>query len=190
MNSEIKTTDEEYRNEFERKKAVFNQICEQFRHLNAQMNRVPPFAVTVTGGVWYAAIVVDDYGGAMNDPSLEALARSALMIFAAFANFSLILIAIRIRDVMKGYLDRMAEYGGEEWAVVPTSLHWFRDYSMISLYAIMILAGGFLSLAAACLLWPNESYHGGFGIAFVAILFFTVFWLARRLPKWFMQKKT
>lgn len=67
----------------------------QFRHLNEQMNKIPPFAVTLTGGFWYIAVIVSNYGEGLTGTS-EALARFALMIFSGIANLALILIAVRI----------------------------------------------------------------------------------------------
>src|SRR5690606_10194529 len=67
--------------ELEFAQTVFQQNFEQFRHLNAQMNRIPAFAVTLTGGFWYVAVVVESYGQSL-DPMREQLARWALMIFA------------------------------------------------------------------------------------------------------------
>ena len=59
---------------FEHAKAAFEQNFAQFRHLNDQMNRIPAFAVTLTGGFWYVA-VVSSYGQALG-PVREHLARS------------------------------------------------------------------------------------------------------------------
>ena len=33
-------------------KAVFDQNFQQYRMLNEQLNRIPPLAVTLTGGFW------------------------------------------------------------------------------------------------------------------------------------------
>ena len=70
--------------EFERAKAAFDQNFEQFRHLNDQMNRIPAFAVTLTAGFWYVA-VVSDYGGTLGAVE-EKLARFALMLFAGICD--------------------------------------------------------------------------------------------------------
>lgn len=82
--------------EFEVAKASFDQNFQQFRHLNDQMNRLPAFAVTLTGGFWYMALVVANYGRALG-PVEESLARWGLMIFAGLCDLTLACIAIRVR---------------------------------------------------------------------------------------------
>ena len=53
---------------FEREKACYQQNFEQARSLNGQMNRVPVLAMTLTGGLWFAAGVTETFvngGGIM-----------------------------------------------------------------------------------------------------------------------------
>jgi hypothetical protein len=173
---------------FDREKASFEQNFQQFRHLNEQMNKVPPFAVTLTGGFWYVA-VVQHFSGRL-DPELEATARFALMIFAAIANVMLIFISIRIRDVMKSYQDKVMEFM-DIWKPdsAKQSFLWYRDYSMISMYAVMMLTGSVLSVAGAFFLfWPRTGIPlcyaiGGVGFGFVAIIV-----ASNGMPKWFTRQ--
>lgn len=168
---------------FERAKASFEQNFAQFRHLNDQMNRIPAFAVTLTAGIWYVA-VVSDYGDTLS-PVREALARFSLMIFAGICDVALVCIAIRIRDVMTDYLDRVKRFEGEWWTEYGPSLPMFRDYSMISLYSVLILAGAVLSWAGAfALFWPFQRLSAWWGLAILVLAVVAVVILAYQVPRW------
>lgn len=169
---------------FEHAKAVFEQNCAQFRHLNDQMNRIPPFAVTLTGGFWYVAVAVGHDGTHNGD--LDALARFALMIFAGICDFALVGIAIRVRDVMSTYLRRMARFQGPSWvggdddpaARLP-------DYSMISMYAILMFAGGVLSWVGAFVLFRPERFLTLWqGAGAVAFALAAVLGASYIVPRW------
>lgn len=166
----------------ERAKASFEQNFEQVRHLSSQMNRIPAFAVTLTAGFWYVA-VVSDYGNTL-DPLKEQLARFALMLFAGVCNFWLVFIAVRIRDVMADYLDRVERFEGDWWSKQSPSMFFFRDYAMISIYSVLILAGTAFSWVGAFLLfWPSVlSIWWGIG-ALLGVLLLSVLG-AYHLPKW------
>ena len=168
---------------FEVAKAAFDQNFQQFRHLNEQMNRLPAFAVTLTGGFWYVAVVVSTYGHALS-PVEEHLARWGLMVFAGLCDLMLVCIAIRVRDVMADYLDRVRRFEGVWWTERTPSLPIFRDYSMISMYAVLILAGTVLSWTRAFVLfWPAElPLWWGILVAVCALLGTgaSAYWI----PKW------
>lgn len=168
---------------FEHAKAVFDQNFTQFRHLNDQMNRIPAFAVTLTGGFWYVA-VVSDYGNTLG-PVREHLARFALMLFAGLCDFALVCIAIRVRDVMADYLDRVRKFEGEWWSERTPSLPLFKEYSMISMYSMLIIAGALLSwVGAFVLFWPSDHLSYCWGIlALISALAVTVT-MAYLLPRW------
>lgn len=176
--------------EFEFAQIVFQQNFEQFRHLNAQMNRIPAFAVTLTAGFWYVAVVVENYGQSL-DPTREQLARWALMIFAGLCNFALVSIAIRIRDVMDDYLNRVRRFEGTWWTERTPSLPWFRDYSMISMYSVLIIAGGVLSwVGAFVLFWPTETIQVWWGMLSVIAVVATVLLFAYRIPRCLAPKSS
>ena len=175
-------------NEFDFAKAVFEQNFEQFRHLNDQMNRIPAFAVTLTGGFWYIAVVVADYGNGLDSAS-EQIARWALMIFAGICNFALIGIAIRIRNVMSDYLDRVRRFEGDWWTERTPTLPMFISYSMISLYSVLILAGGILSWAAAFVLfWPARTIFVGWGVLIVIGALAALFVCSYLISRWLTPK--
>lgn len=168
---------------FEHAKAAFDQNFAQFRHLNDQMNRIPAFAVTLTGGFWYIA-VVSDYGQALG-PFREQLARFALMLFAGLCDFALVCIAIRVRDVMADYLDRVRRFEGRWWSERTPSLPIFKDYSMISMYSILIIAGAILSrVGAFVLFWPSDRLSYWWGILSLACALVVSVTMSYLLPRW------
>lgn len=168
---------------FDHAKVAFEQNFAQFRHLNDQMNRIPAFAVTLTGGFWYVA-VVSEYGQALG-PMREHLARFALMLFAGLCDFALVCIAIRVRDVMADYLDRVRRFEGEWWSERPPSLPLFKDYSMISMYSVLIIAGAVLSwLGAFVLFWPSDHLSPWWGVLSLVSAVGATLTMAYSLPRW------
>lgn len=136
----------------EKDRAIFEQSFAQYRTLNEQLNRIPPFAVTLTGGFWYIAVVIKSYGSL--GPGYESLARFCLMMFAGICNLMLVFIAIRVRDVMRAYEVPLKAYAGVAWP----GTSWGRvpflgDYSMIGMYCTLILGGAILSFVAAFVLF-------------------------------------
>jgi hypothetical protein len=174
---------EEHR--FDVAKAAFEQNFEQFRHLNEQMNRIPPFAVTLTAGLWYVAVVVNNYGDGLS-PLMEQLARFALMVFAGISNFALVWIAIRVRDVMSGYLQSIKRFEGEWWVERGRpSFFWLEEYSMVSMYSILMVAAAVLSwIGAFVLFWPWAELPICWGIAFVTGSLFVTILLSYWMPRW------
>ncbi|GAA0386966.1 hypothetical protein GCM10009093_12240 [Brevundimonas terrae] len=139
-------------------KAVFEQHFTQYRMLNEQLNRIPPFAVTLTGGFWYIAVVVASYGSLTDE--LESLARCLVMTFAGLCNVMLVLIAIRVRDVMRAYEASLKTYAGTAWPDTTRGrVPLLGDYSMIAMYCTLILVGALLSFIAAIIIfWPQTNY--------------------------------
>lgn len=139
-------------NEFEREKVCYEQNFEQARSLNQQMNQVPVLAMTLTGGLWFAAGITEN---------LYSEIRFGLLLFAGFCNIALILAALRIRDVFHSYLERIRQFCPDSFASgkpddpkVPL----LGDYSMIAIYCALMGIGSVLSFAGALgFYWPFES---------------------------------
>lgn len=168
------------------RQAIFEQFFAQYRHLNEQMNKIPTLAVTLTGGFWYVAVIVKDYGDGLSAET-QALARFALMIFAGIANIALILIATRIRGVMSGYQDKLQAYAGSDWPSSFNQKLFFNrvDYSMISIYVSLMLAGAVLSIVGAFLLhWEATGLNIWKGIVGFAAALVLLFFFSWGLPKW------
>lgn len=139
---------------FEREKACFDHNCAQVRMLSKQMGRVPTVAVTLTGGLWFAAA----------QAQIDGKARFGLFLFAGFANIGLALSCFRIRDVIESYLEKIREFSPNNFSTGrprrPT-LHKFSKYSMISVYAGLMVVAAIMSFAAAFIFyWPfAEAYR-------------------------------
>lgn len=153
-------------NTFEREKVCYEQNCEQARSLNVQMNRVPVLAMTLTGGLWFAAGVTEN---------LYPEIRFGLLLFAGLCNLALIAAALRIRDVFHSYLERIEQFhpcsyasGKPKKPKVPR----LRDYSMIIIYCIVMAGGSLLSfIGALAIYWPFKSgLCVGIGIVVVVLL--------------------
>lgn len=154
------------KNEMEaRSHVAYKQNFEQFRHLNTQMNAVPTFAMTLTGGLWFGAGLTDHI-----DPQI----RFALLIFAGIANVCLALIAIRIRDVMQSYLEQVKTFfppTTSSGSPQKPKLGSLTGYSMISIYCLLMLtASGLSFFGAIAYYWPSSDFPRYWGIA--AITFF------------------
>lgn len=154
-------------------KAVFEQNFAQYRVLNEQLNRIPPFAVTLTGGFWYIAVVVKSYGSLT--PELESLARCLVMAFAGLCDIMLVLIAIRVRDVMRAYEAPLKAYAGNAWPDTSRGrVPLLGDYSMIAMYCTLILGGALLSfVAAGFIFWPDTKlpWYTAVGALVVTVAF-------------------
>lgn len=133
----------------EREKACYEQNFEQARSLNGQMNNVPVLAMTLTGGLWFAAGINED---------ISEQIRFLLLLFAGFCNLALVLVIIRIRDVFHSYLERIESFhppsfvtGRPKKPRVPC----LGDYSLISIYCTLMGVAALLSFfVAVSSFWP------------------------------------
>lgn len=148
-----------------REQSCYVQNFEQARSLNGQMNNVPVLAMTLTGGLWFAAGVTEHIS-----PEIRFL----LLLFAGFCNLALILAAIRIRDVFHSYLEKIKTFHPASFSngkPMDPKVERLGDYSMISIYCTLMAVAAFFSFYAALLFyWPFQlSPWVGF-IALVAVL--------------------
>lgn len=133
----------------EKDRTCYEQNCETARGLNRQLNQLPVLVITLTGGLWYGSTIVED----TQDP-----ARFGILCFAAICNLLLVFAAMRIRDVLEGHLEKIREFhrywyagGGPQKPMLP----WLKSYSMITIYAVLMIVAGLLSMAGAVgLYWP------------------------------------
>lgn len=155
---------------FEREKACYEQNFEQARCLNGQMNNVPVLAMTLTGGLWFAAGINED---------ISKDIRFLLLLFAGFCNLSLILVIIRIRDVFHSYLERIGSFHPESFATgkpgnpkVPA----LGDYSMISIYCALLALAALLSFGTAMFsFWPIPYVPTWIGVLILLIILLCLF---------------
>lgn len=153
-------------NEFEREKVCYEQNFAQARSLNSQLNQVPALAMTLTGGLWFAA-------GAIKH--LDPMIRFGILLFAGLCDIALALAALRIRDVFSSYLECIKRFsldgfakGEPENPKVPR----LGKYSMVSIYCTLMVTGGLLSFTGAfSFYWPFAISPWLGGTVLLAVLF-------------------
>lgn len=127
----------------------YSENFQQFRALNTQMNQIPALAMTLSGGLWFAAGVSEN---------LDTEIRFALLMLAGLSNMALTLVVVRIRDVLQSYLDQIEAFHPPSFAGgTPKTPRapWLGSYSMITIFcALMLLAAGFSFLGAFWKYWP------------------------------------
>lgn len=151
---------------FEREKLCYEQNFEQARSLNAQMNRVPTISITLTGGLWFGAAATDN---------VDSEIRFGLLFFAGICNFALVLASLRIRDVLESYLEKIKAFHKKSFAdghPGKPKLGRFGSYSMITIYCILMIVAGLMSMIGAFFFyWPFSSYAlSSFLLIFLALI--------------------
>jgi len=157
-------------NDFEREKLCYEQNFQQARSLNTQMNQVPVLSMTLTGGLWFAAGVVQN---------LQPEIRFGLLLFAGFCNIALILAAFRIRDVFHSYLERITQFRPESFASgkpANPKAPKLGDYSMIAIYCTLMGIGSVLSFVGAFgFFWPFGVHSQLIGVVVLFVILFVLY---------------
>ena len=165
-------------NDFEREKVCYEQNFQHARSLNYQMNQVPVLAMTITGGLWFAAGVTEN---------LYSEIRFSLLLFTGFCNIALILAALRIRDVFDSYLERIKQFCPDSFASgkpEDPKMQQLGDYSMIAIYCTLMGIGTVLSFVGAFgFYWPFCFSRWAGIIALVVLLGALYFKLIKRRKK-------
>jgi len=149
-------------------KTCYVQNFEQARCLNGQMNNVPVLAMTLTGGLWFAAGVTEHIS-----PEI----RFFLLLFAGFCNLALILAAIRIRDVFHSYLEKIEAFHPASFSngrPENPKVEKLGDYSMISIYCTLMAIAAFLSFYAALLFYWPFKFSFLIGLIALVVVFVTL----------------
>jgi hypothetical protein len=138
-------------NEFEREKVSYEQNFEQARSLNAQMNQIPTLAITLTGGLWFAAGVTE---------RMQTPMRFGLLIFAGLCDIGLVLAILRVRDVFHSYLEKLKAFYPQSYVEgrpEQPKIGRLGDYSMVTVYALLMFSASLLSLFGAfTFYWPFQ----------------------------------
>lgn len=167
--------------DFEREKTCYEQNCESARGINKQLNQVPVLAITLTGGLWYGAVVAE---------GVTDVARFGVLCFAAICNFCLVFAAMRIRDVLQSHLEKIEEFD-PDWYVSgrpeQPMLHAFGSNSMITIYSVLMIMAALLSMAGAVIVhWPSawgEWVRGFVSLSSLVALGATLYFLWPRKVK-------
>lgn len=162
--------------DFEREKLAFGHNTAQMRALNEQMNKVPTIAVTLTGGLWFAA---------SQAPVQDVSIRFGLMMFAGFANLGLILACYRVRDVLESYLERIKEFAPLHFADGKPKqpfLGKMSNYSMITVYTCLMATAAAMSfIGGFTFYWPFPVTSRWVGwVVLIAVLAVFYCWLFKK----------
>lgn len=175
------TRDQKY---FASDETRYQEYFAQYRHLNGHMIQIPALSVTLTGAFWYAAIIVGTYGERLT-PEAESMVRFALMIFAGVSNLALVFIAIRIRGVMQGYQKGLKAMSPDWPNSSNARMMGFVDYSIISIYSVLLLTAAFFSVAGAFVLfWGRTGYPLCIGILSTVTVTAILLFMSWALPRW------
>lgn len=110
---------------------VYQELCADFRSLNAVLWQTPLLFMTLTGGLWFAVASL----------SLIEAARVGLLVFAGLANFIMIVALYRLRYVMQRIQDQIRTRDGRD-VIGP-------NYVIVTCFAVLLLAAACGSLWAA-----------------------------------------
>lgn len=117
---------------FDRQKVCYEQNFQQFRAMNQIMWQVPVLAMTLTGGLWFAAVNVRGMDG-MQVP---------LLLLAAVFDIAFIFVLIRIRHVMEAYLQKLRDFCPAGFVEAPGTSWYNRSRTVVRAFSTA------LSLAA------------------------------------------
>lgn len=166
-------------NDFEREKLCYEQNYEQARSLNTQMNQIPTLAITLTGGLWFAAGLSEK----MQNPM-----RFMLLIFAGLCDIGLVLAILRVRDVFRSYLEKLEAFHPAafvEGRPKNPKIGRLGNYSMVTVYSLLMFTACIFSLIGAfAFYWPFDPMMIPVGIVaavgILVTLYAFLFWKWKR----------
>ncbi len=127
------TPDEATRREaLERDKVCYEQNFQQFRAMNQIMWQVPLLAITITGGLWYAALGV----------SGASAFRGPLFLLSAVLDFALIAVLWRVRFVMAAYLTELERFNPTAFVRAQGGGLLNQPYTVVSAFSIALGCAG------------------------------------------------
>ncbi|MEM9400663.1 MAG: hypothetical protein AAF984_10680 [Verrucomicrobiota bacterium] len=156
----------------------YQQNCEQARALNQQMNNIPIWAMTLTGGLWYGAGFTEH---------LDEAIRFLLILFAGFCNLALAMAMWGLRDVLESYFEKIRSFNPSTFASgIPESpkMAWLHNYSIIKIYAILMCAAALCSFFVGFwVYWPADSVNVFWGIGVFLTALILIYFIAKVKPK-------
>jgi hypothetical protein len=123
--------DPQVQRDFDRKKVIFEQDCQEFRSLNGFLWQVPVLVSTLTGGLWFGADKV----------ATGSVVRPALWLLSCCVNLVFVAVLWRLRaGPMEALLGRIHAYQD-----VPRS---GGKYTMICMFTFLLVLSAVISLVA------------------------------------------
>ncbi len=155
-------------------KVCYEQNFEQARSLNTQMNQVPVLAMTLTGGLWFAAGVTEH---------LDTGIRFALLTFAGFCDLAFVLAILRIRDVLESYFEKLEQFSPPHFASGEPNkpkISWLGRYSMVTIYGSLMLMAAIASFFGGFWkYWPLPEQLRYEGVGALILLLLAIFVVSR-----------
>jgi len=142
---------------------VYEQNFEQVRAINSQLNNIPVIAITITGGLWFAA-------GLSSNTKDEI--RFLLLILSSYFNLVMIVALFRMRDVFQSYLEIIEELHPiqkKQGRTLNARLKFLKGYSLVSLYSMMLFMAAIAAHVAAYIFYWKFSMHFIIGV-FITVL--------------------
>lgn len=136
MSSEILSQDAVRKEAFDRDKVCYEQNFQQYRAMNQIMWQVPLLAITITGGLWYAAL---------NVTGVQDFKRPIFLL--AFAlDAALIAVLWRVRHVMSAYMVEIERFNPGSFVKASGHGLFNRPYTVVTAFsvALAIAAAGSL----------------------------------------------
>lgn len=121
---------------FDRDKVCYEHNCQQFRAMNQIMWQVPLLAITITGGLWYAAL---------NGTGTQEFNRP-LFLLAAVLNVALLFVLGRIRFVMAEYLKKIKDFNPSAFVEASGTGLFTRSYTVVIAFSLALLVAAFGSI--------------------------------------------
>jgi hypothetical protein len=117
---------------FDRDKVCYEQNFQQYRAMNQIMWQVPLLAITITGGLWYAALGV----------SGASVFRGPLFLLSAVLDFALIAVLWRVRFVMAAYLTGIESFNPPAFVRAAGGGLLNRPYTVVIAFSIALGCAG------------------------------------------------
>lgn len=124
--------------EFEKAKLCFQQNYEQFRSLNQIMWQVPVIAVTINGGLWFAAATI----------TTSKLVPLFSLSLAIVLDVAFIFVLLRVRYVMDAYMTTIKSFSESNYPNAPGNNRIYtRPYVVVRAFVSALSIAAFLSFA-------------------------------------------
>lgn len=117
---------------FERDKVCYEQNFQQFRDMNQIMWQVPILAITITGGLWFAAVGVDD----------AWVFRRPIFLLSGVLDFALVFVLWRIRYVMGAHLVKIRAFNPDAYVEAPGNCWFNQRHTVIWAFTTALLIAG------------------------------------------------
>ena len=136
MSSEASREDTARNEAFDRNKACYEQNFQQYRAMNQIMWQVPLLAITITGGLWYAAL---------NATGVQDFKRP-IFLLAFVLDAALIAVLWRVRHVMSAYMVQIENFNPVSFVKASGRGLFNWPYTVVSAFSVALTIAAIGSL--------------------------------------------